>query len=78
MHTSPFCIRDYKSTAKLQVAYKVSSKLNEKSLSNCLENKMTKYSNLFAVVIEFRVNKIALLADMKQVFSSVEDEQERP
>lgn len=48
-----------------------SLKLNTKYLNECLQNIPTKYTDLFVVMIQFRIHKIAVAADIKNGFSSV-------
>lgn len=61
-------ITEDKVTTKWQILYDVSLKLHGKSLNESLENVPTEHTDLFSVILQFRVHKVALIADIEKVF----------
>ncbi|GFX25868.1 uncharacterized protein TNCV_2640121 [Trichonephila clavipes] len=68
-------IRTDKTTSKLRIVFDASSQL---SLNDCLHTGLNFIPNLFFLLIKFRVNPIAFVADIKMAFLMIEiDESER-
>ncbi|GFW40573.1 uncharacterized protein TNCV_4824091 [Trichonephila clavipes] len=72
-------IRTDKTTSKLRIVFDASSHAKSQlSLNDCLHTGLNFIPNLFFLLIKFRVNPIAFVADIKMAFLMIEiDESER-
>ncbi|GFW36294.1 uncharacterized protein TNCV_4931561 [Trichonephila clavipes] len=72
-------IRTDKTTSKLRIVFDASSHAKAQlSLNDCLHTGLNFIPNLFFLLIKFRVNPIAFVADIKMAFLMIEiDESER-
>ena len=72
MHYIPHqaVITPLKSTTKLRIVYDASAKVkrNQKSLNECLLRGPVLLKNLCGILLRFRLNKIALVADIEKAF----------
>ena len=70
--------RPDKATTKLRIVFDASSKMRAKSLNDVLHSGPNLFTPLFDILIRFRQNRIALVADIKQAFLQVKiDEKHR-
>ncbi|GFX61617.1 uncharacterized protein TNCV_5111041 [Trichonephila clavipes] len=72
-------VRTDKTTSKLRIVFDASSHAKSQlSLNDCLHTGLNFIPNLFFLLIKFRVNPIAFVADIKMAFLMIEiDESER-
>ncbi|GFQ84751.1 uncharacterized protein TNCT_690321 [Trichonephila clavata] len=72
-------IRTDKTTSKLRIVFDASSHAKgQLSLNDCLHTGLNFIPNLFSLLIKFRMNPIAFVADIKMAFLMIEiDESER-
>ena len=62
-------VRQDKETTKVRVVYDCSSKMaGNVSLNECLEVPEPLYADLLAVLINFRVHKVAIIGDIEKAF----------
>ena len=64
-------VRESKVTTNLRIVYDASSKLHGKSFNESLKNIPTKHTDLFSVLLQFRVYKVALIADIEKAFFTI-------
>ena len=64
-------IREDKETTKLRIVYDASSKMENASLNECLEVPEAFFTDMFAVLIRFRIYKVAVIADIEKAFLSI-------
>ena len=64
-------IRQDKSTSKVRIVYDASSKYGGASLNECLHGGTTLFTDLFAVLLRFRLYRVALIGDIQQAFLSI-------
>ena len=69
-------IREEKETTKIRPYFNASCKVNGPSLNECLYSGPNLLLKIFDVLLRFRLNKIALLADIKQAFLNVAVDEE--
>ena len=65
-------VREDKETTKIRAVFDASCGNNGPSLSDCLHSGPSMLSKIYDVLLRFRFNKVAILADMKQAFLNVE------
>ena len=61
-------IRNDKDTTKIRAVFDASCKVNGPSLNECLYSDPNLIAKFFDILLRFRLNKIAVLADIKQAF----------
>jgi hypothetical protein len=61
-------IRNDKDTTKIRAVFDASCKVNGPSLNECLYSGPNLIAKFFDILLRFRLNKIAVLADIKQAF----------
>ncbi|GFY17192.1 uncharacterized protein TNCV_1089681 [Trichonephila clavipes] len=72
-HSNTSVIRTDKTTSKLRIVFDASSHANAQlSLNDCLHTGLKFIPSLFFLLIKFRVNPIALVADIKMAFLMIE------
>lgn len=64
-------LREDKSTTKIRAVFDASCSRNGVSLNQCLYAGPNLLANIFEILIRFRINEIAILADIKQAFLNV-------
>jgi len=64
-------VREDKDTTKIRVVFDASCDTNGPALNDCLYSGPNLLAKIFDVLIRFRLNKIAILADIKQAFLNV-------
>jgi len=64
-------VREDRATTKIRAVFDASCKVSGPSLNECLYSGPNLLLKLFDVLIRFRLNKIAMLADIKQAFLNV-------
>ena len=64
-------IRDDKSTTKIRAVFDASCNVNGVSLNECLYSGPNLLTKIFDILLRFRLNKIAILAEIKQAFLNV-------
>ena len=64
-------VRNDKNTTKIRVVFDVSCATNGPSLNECLYSGPNLIGKIFDILLRFRLNKIAILADIKQAFLNV-------
>ena len=64
-------IRADKTTSKIRAVFDASCKVNGPSLNECLYSGPNLISKIFDILIRFRLNTIAIMADIKQAFLNV-------
>ena len=64
-------IREDKSTTKIRAVFDASCSVNGVSLNDCLYPGPNLLAKIFDILLRFRVNKIGILADIKQAFLNV-------
>jgi hypothetical protein len=64
-------IRNDKDTTKIRVVFDASCNINGPSLNECLYSGPNLIANFFDILLRFRLNKIGVLADIKQAFLNV-------
>ena len=65
-------IRHDKSTTKVRVVYNASAKLNGPSLNECLYSRPHLHCKIFVILIKFRTQPIALVADIEKAFLMIQ------
>ena len=65
-------VREDKETTKIRAVFDASCGNNGPSLNDCLHSGPNMLSKIFDVLMRFRFNKVAILADIKQAFLNVE------
>ena len=65
-------IRTDKQTTKIRAVFDASYSTNKPSLNDCLYPSPNLLTKIFDILIRFRMNYIALLADIKQAFLNIE------
>ena len=73
MHYLPHhpVIRTDKSTSRVRIVYDASAKRDGPSLNDCLETGLNTLPQIIDILLRFRLNKIALISDVKQAFLNV-------
>ena len=73
MHYLPHhpVIRTDKSTSRVRIVYDASAKRDGPSLNDCLETGPNTLPQIIDILLRFRLNKIALISDIKQAFLNV-------
>ena len=73
MHYLPHhpVIRTDKSTSRVRIVYDASAKRDCLSLNDCLETGPSTLPQIIDILLRFRLNKIALISDIKQAFLNV-------
>ena len=73
MHYLPHhpVIRTDKSTSRVRIVYDASAKRDGPSLNDCLETGPNTLPQIIDILLRFRLNKIALISDVKQAFLNV-------
>ena len=61
-------IREDKETTKIRAVFDASCKVNGPSLNECLYSGPNLLARIFDILIRFRLNRIGILADIKQAF----------
>ena len=61
-------IRNDKQTTKIRAVFDASCKVNGPSLNECLYSGPNLIAKIFDILLRFRLNKIGVLADIKQAF----------
>ena len=61
-------VREDKETTKIRAVFDASCGNNGPSLNDCLYPGLTMLSKIFDILVRFRFNKVAILADIKQAF----------
>ena len=61
-------IRTEKSTSRVRIVYDASAKRDGSSLNDCLETGPNTLPQIIDILLRFRLNKIALISDIKQAF----------
>ena len=64
-------IRNDKDTTKIRAVFDASCKVNGPSLNECLYSGPNLLAKIFDILLRFRLNKIGVLADIKQAFLNV-------
>ena len=64
-------IRNDKQTTKIRAVFDASCKVNGPSLNECLYSGPNLIAKIFDILLRFRLNKIGVLADIKQAFLNV-------
>ena len=64
-------IRTDKSTSRVRIVYDASAKRDGPSLNDCLETGLNTLPQIIDILLRFRLNKIALISDIKQAFLNV-------
>ena len=64
-------IRTDKSTSRVRIVYDASAKRDGPSLNDCLETGPNTLPQIIDILLRFRLNKIALISDIKQPFLNV-------
>ena len=64
-------IRTDKSTSRVRIVYDASAKRDGPSLNDCLETGPNTLPQIIDILLRFRLNKIALISDIKQAFLNV-------
>ena len=64
-------IRTEKSTSRVRIVYDASAKRDGPSLNDCLETGPNTLPQIIDILLRFRLNKIALISDIKQAFLNV-------
>ena len=64
-------IRQDKSTMKLRIVYNASAKQDGPSLNDCLYAGLKFGQNIMDIILRFRVDKVALAADIEKAFLMV-------
>ena len=64
-------IRTDKSTSRVRIVYDASAKRDGPSLNDCLETGPNTLPQIIDILLLFRLNKIALISDIKQSFLNV-------
>ena len=64
-------IRNNKQTTKIRAVFDASCKVNGPSLNECLYSGPNLIAKIFDILLRFRLNKIGVLADIKQAFLNV-------
>lgn len=64
-------IREDKETTKVRAVFDASCDVNGPSLNNCLYSGPNLLGKIFDILLRFRLNPIAILADIKQAFLNV-------
>jgi hypothetical protein len=64
-------IRNDKDTTKIRAVFDASCKVNGPSLNECLYSGPNLIAKIFDILLRFRLNKIGVLADIKQAFLNV-------
>ena len=64
-------IRTDKSTSRVRIVYDASAKRDDPSLNDCLETGSNTLPQIIDILFRFRINKIALISDIKQAFLNV-------
>ena len=65
-------VREEKETTKIRAVFDASCSNNGPSLNDCLCPGPNLLSNIFDILLRFRLNPVAILADIKQAFLNVE------
>ncbi|XP_057308167.1 uncharacterized protein LOC130646050 [Hydractinia symbiolongicarpus] len=68
-------VREDKQTTKIRVVFDASSKANGPSLNDCLYSGPNLLCKIFDVLFRFRLNKIAIIADIRQAFLNISIDQ---
>ena len=70
-------VRRDKETTKVRVVYDCSSKMRgNPSLNDCLQVPEALYTDLFAVMVRFRLQKVGLIADIEKAFLRIRMKEE--
>jgi hypothetical protein len=64
-------VRDDKQTTKIRAVFDASCKVNGPSLNQCLYSGPNLIATIFDILVRFRLNKIGILADIKQAFLNI-------
>jgi hypothetical protein len=64
-------IREDKETTKIRAVFDASCKVNGPSLNECLYSGPNLLARIFDILIRFRLNRIGILADIKQAFLNI-------
>ena len=64
-------VREDKSTTKIRAVFDASCSVNGVSLNDCLYPGPNLLVKIFDILLRFRLNKIAILADIKQAFLNI-------
>ena len=65
-------VREEKETTKIRAVFDASCSNNGQSLNDCLYPGPNLLSKIFVILLRFRLNPVAILADIKQAFLNVE------
>ena len=65
-------VKENKETTKIRAVFDASCGVNGPSLNDCLYSGPNLLSKVFDVLLRFRLNKVAILADIKKAFLNVE------
>ena len=68
-------VRKDKSTTKIRAVFDASCATNGPSLNDCLYSGPNLISKIFDILLRFRLNRIAIIADIKQAFLNIAIEQ---
>lgn len=63
--------REDKQTTKIRAVFDASCKVNGPSLNQCLYSGPNLIAKIFDILVRFRLNKIGILADIKQAFLNI-------
>ena len=70
-------VRVEKSTTKLRIVYSVSARGNEPALNDCLHTGPPLALDILEILIRFRVQPIALVADIEKAFLAIAVKEDR-
>jgi hypothetical protein len=64
-------VREDKQTTKIRAVFDASCKVNGPSLNQCLYSGPNLIAKIFDILVRFRLNKIGIIADIKQAFLNI-------
>ena len=64
-------MREDRATTKIRAVFDASAVTEDRSLNNCLYSGPNLLSKIFDILLRFRLNKIAIVADIKQAFLNI-------
>ncbi|CAB4033226.1 Transposable element Tcb2, partial [Paramuricea clavata] len=70
-------VREDKQTTKIRAVFDASCQVNGPSLNQCLYSGPNLIAKIFDILVRFRLNKIGILADIKQAFLNIAISRER-